>query len=159
MMVPHSLRMISYLHPSIDVYHFFQDTDDADFCQEIFPYWFLYLVQSLSHVWLFVDHLAPLSMEFSRQKYWSRLPFPSSGDLLDRGSNPHLLCLLHWQVDSLPWTRPGYFVTNQKLCTSFKGKERGCKIELKDRSFHFCSKKYVLEYYLSYILNFSFYKI
>ena len=24
---------------------------------------------------------APLSMEFSRQEYWSRLPFPSPGDL------------------------------------------------------------------------------
>ena len=126
--------------------------------------WFLGYVHVLGLVQLFatpktVPHQTPLSMEFSRQKYWSRLPFPSSGDLLDRGSNPHLLCLLHWQVDSLPWTRPGYFVTNQKLCTSFRGKERGCKIELKDRSFHFCSKKYVLEYYLSYILNFSFYKI
>ena len=28
---------------------------------------------------------APLSMEFSRQKYWSRLPFPTSGDLPDPG--------------------------------------------------------------------------
>ena len=26
-------------------------------------------------------HQAPLSMEFSRQKYWSEFPFPSSGDL------------------------------------------------------------------------------
>ena len=25
---------------------------------------------------------APLSMEFSRQEYWSGLPFPSPGDLL-----------------------------------------------------------------------------
>ena len=27
--------------------------------------------------------IAPLSMEFSRQKYWSRLPFLSPGNLLD----------------------------------------------------------------------------
>ena len=27
---------------------------------------------------------APLSMGFSRQEYWSRLPFPSPGDLPDR---------------------------------------------------------------------------
>ena len=27
--------------------------------------------------------LAPLSMEFSRQEYWSGLPFPSPGDLPD----------------------------------------------------------------------------
>ena len=28
---------------------------------------------------------APPSMGFSRQQYWSGLPFPSSGDLLDSG--------------------------------------------------------------------------
>ena len=28
---------------------------------------------------------APLSMEFSRQEYWSGLPFPSAGDLPDSG--------------------------------------------------------------------------
>ena len=49
----------------------------------IFPEW---TWQSLSHVWFFVTpwtvaHQAPLSMEFSRQEYWSRLPFPSPGDL------------------------------------------------------------------------------
>ena len=30
-----------------------------------------------------VTHKAPLSVEFSRQKYWSRLPFPSPGDFPD----------------------------------------------------------------------------
>ena len=45
---------------------------------------------ALGHVWFFatpltVDHQAPLSMEFSRQDYWSRLPFPSPGDLPDPG--------------------------------------------------------------------------
>ena len=38
---------------------------------------------------------APLSMGFSRQEYWTGLPFPIP-------SNPHPLCLLHWQADSLP---------------------------------------------------------
>ena len=33
----------------------------------------------------------PLSMEFSRQEYWSGLPFPSSGDLPDRGIEPRSL--------------------------------------------------------------------
>ena len=28
---------------------------------------------------------APLSMEFSRQEYWSELPFPSPGDLPNPG--------------------------------------------------------------------------
>ena len=44
--------------------------------------------QSLSRVRLFVTpwtvvHKAPLSMEFSRQEYWSGLPFPSLGALPD----------------------------------------------------------------------------
>ena len=44
----------------------------------------------LSHVQLFVTpwtvaHQASLSMEFSRQKYWSGLPFPPSEDSSDPG--------------------------------------------------------------------------
>ena len=31
---------------------------------------------------------APLSMEFSRQEYWSGLPFPSPGDLPNPGIEP-----------------------------------------------------------------------
>ena len=31
---------------------------------------------------------APLSMGFSKQEYWSGLPFPSPGDLSDRGMEP-----------------------------------------------------------------------
>ena len=31
---------------------------------------------------------APLSMEFSRQEYWSGFPFPSSRDLPDPGIKP-----------------------------------------------------------------------
>ena len=49
--------------------------------------------QVLSHVQLFVtpwavDCKAPLPMEFSRQEYWSRLPFPSLGDLPDPKIQP-----------------------------------------------------------------------
>ena len=41
---------------------------------------------SLSYVWLFVAlwtiaRQAPLSMEFSKQEYWNRVPFPTPGDL------------------------------------------------------------------------------
>jgi len=46
-------------------------------------------------------------MEFSRQEYWSGLPFPSPGIFLTQGSNLCLLCLLHWQVDSLPLSHLG----------------------------------------------------
>ena len=35
-----------------------------------------------------VAHQAPLSMEFSRQKYWSGLPFLFPGDLLNPGMEP-----------------------------------------------------------------------
>ena len=38
-------------------------------------------------------------MEFSRQKYWSGLPFPTPQDLPDQWSS---LRLLHWKADSLP---------------------------------------------------------
>ena len=34
-----------------------------------------------------VTHQAPLPMEFSRQEYWSRLPFLAPGDLPDPGLN------------------------------------------------------------------------
>ena len=47
-------------------------------------------VQSVSHVRLFValwtiGHQAPLSLEFSRQEYWRKLPFPTPGDLPSPG--------------------------------------------------------------------------
>ena len=32
-----------------------------------------------------VAHQVPLSLEFPRQEYWSKLPFPSPGDLPDPG--------------------------------------------------------------------------
>ena len=40
-----------------------------------------------------------LTMEFSRQEYWSGLPFPSPGDLPDLGIEPRSPAL---QADSLP---------------------------------------------------------
>ena len=47
----------------------------------------------LSHVQLFVTpwtaaHKPPLSMEFSRQEYWSGLPFPTPEDLPYPGIEP-----------------------------------------------------------------------
>ena len=61
-------------------------------------------VQSLSHVQLFVTpwmvaRQAPLSMEFSRQEYWSGLPFPSPGDLPNAGIKPGCPAM---QADYLP---------------------------------------------------------
>ena len=48
---------------------------------------------------LTVAHQAPLFMGFSRQEYWSELPFPSPGDLSNPGIKPRSSVL---QVDSLP---------------------------------------------------------
>ena len=35
-----------------------------------------------------IDRQATLSMEFSRQEYWSGLPFPTPGNLPDPGVEP-----------------------------------------------------------------------
>ena len=50
-----------------------------------------------------VARQAPLSMEFSKQDYWSGLPFPSQGDLPDPGIEPESPAL---QADSLPSEPP-----------------------------------------------------
>ena len=55
----------------------------------------LLLLCVLSHVQLLatpqtVAHQAPLSMGFSRREYWSRLPFPSPGEVPDQGWNSGL---------------------------------------------------------------------
>ena len=49
-----------------------------------------------------VAHWIPLSMGFSRQEYWSRLPFPSPGDLSDQGIEPRSPMSPALQPDSLP---------------------------------------------------------
>ena len=65
-------------------------------------------LKSLSRIRLFatpwtVAHQAPLSMGFSRQEYWSGLPFPSPGDLPYPGIEPGPPAL---QADSLPSAEP-----------------------------------------------------
>ena len=45
---------------------------------------------------------APLSIEFSRQEYWSGLPFPTPGDLPHPGIEPGAL-----EADSLPLSHQG----------------------------------------------------
>ena len=61
----------------------------------------------LSNVWLFViswtvAHQAPLSMEFSRQKYWSGLLLPPPGDVPNPGIEPVSPESPAWQANSLP---------------------------------------------------------
>ena len=63
----------------------------------------------LSHLQLFATPWtgtcqAPLSMGFSRQEYWSGLPFPSPGNLPNPGIEPRYPAL---QVDALLSEPPG----------------------------------------------------
>ena len=52
-------------------------------------------------------HQAPLSMEFSRQEYWSGLPFPTPGDLSNPGIEPVSPASPALQADSLPLNHLG----------------------------------------------------
>ena len=66
-------------------------------------------MKSLSRVRLFatpwtVAYQAPLSMGFSRQEYWSGLPFPSAGDLPESGIEPGFPTL---EADALTSETPG----------------------------------------------------
>ena len=54
-----------------------------------------------------VAHQVPLSMEFSRQEYWSELLFPPPGDLCDPGIEHGSPAL---QADALLSEPPGKFV-------------------------------------------------
>ena len=83
---------------------------------------YIYICKLISHfsrVWLFATLLTvacqvPLSMGFSKLE-WAAMP-PSRGFFQSQGLNPHLLCLLHWQVGSfttsIAWDAP------QNLCVS-----------------------------------------
>ena len=70
----------------------------------LLSHFFLLCVLMLSYVRLFAipqtaAHRAPLSMELSRQEYWSGLPLPTPGDLPNPGAELTSPVLL---ADSLP---------------------------------------------------------
>ena len=72
--------------------------------------------QSFSRVQLFatpwtVALQAPLSMEFFRQEYWSRLLFPPPGDLPNPGIKPTSATSPALQADSLGLTHWGSQIT------------------------------------------------
>ena len=68
-----------------------------------------------------VAHQAPLSMEFSRQEYWSGLPCPPPGDLPYTGIEPRSLTL---QVNSLPSKPPGKPKAPNSLSQIFRKKNK-----------------------------------
>ena len=66
-------------------------------------------VQLLATLWT-VALQVPLSIRFSRQEYWSRLPFPSPGDLPDPGikpMSPVFPALAGWFLTAVPPGKPG----------------------------------------------------
>ena len=65
------------------------------------------MLNRFSHVWFFVTlctvaSQAPLSLGFSRQEYRVGCHALLLGIFLIQRPNPRLLCLLHWQMGSLP---------------------------------------------------------
>ena len=60
-------------------------------------------------------HQAPLSMGFSRQEYWSGLPCPPPGELLDPGVKPASLMspalASGFFIPSATWEAPQFFTT------------------------------------------------
>ena len=78
-------------------------------------------VKLLSHVRLFVTpwtvaYQAPLSMGFSRQEYWSGVPFPSPVDLPDPGIEPGSSAL---QANALPSEPPRLRIVFKIIYFSF----------------------------------------
>ena len=63
-----------------------------------------YVSNSLQPHGLYIARQAPLSMGFSRQEYWSGLPFPSPGDLPNPRTKPGSSAL---HADSLPTEQSG----------------------------------------------------
>ena len=81
---PSDLLFMKWKHMSMDL----SENIHSNFVENS-----LKMLSRFSCVWLFgtpwtVAHQALLSMGFSRQEYWSGLPFPSPGDLLDTGMEP-----------------------------------------------------------------------
>ena len=78
----------------------------------------------LSHVWLFVTpwtvaYHSPPSMGFSRQEYWSGLPFPPPEDLSAPGIEPRFPTLemkdewVDYKVITLLWLSSDYYSNGQ----------------------------------------------
>ena len=57
-----------------------------------------------------IDQEAFLSMEFSRQEYWSGLSFPTPGSLLDSGTEPRSPALQADYLLSEPRGKPQHIV-------------------------------------------------
>ena len=79
---------------------------ESTFYLGIFLFFFFYVIMSevAQSCLTLCDPMASWSMGFSRQEYWSGLPFLSPGDLPNQGIKPRSPTL---QADSLPFESPG----------------------------------------------------
>ena len=80
-----------------------------------------------------VDHKAPLSMEFSRQEYWSESPFPSQGELPNPEIEPRSPALQANSLSSKPPGKPILEYTHNSIRS--------------DKSYTFVCPKYMLKLY------------
>ena len=70
----------------------------------------------------YIAHRAPLSMGFYMQEYWSELPVPPPGDLLDPGIK--LKCLMP------PALVGGFFITSRVWEALYKCVNHGCNLSI-----------------------------
>ena len=118
-----------------------------------------------------VDHLTPLSMGFSRQEYWSGLPFPSPEDLSNSGIQPRSPAL---QVDSLLPSHlgnPNTHKTPQSPCESMSPERSSPSptpqvihtVKMSVHSYTYKRKQMFFQsnqpYFLNILLKFFFYLI
>ena len=84
--------------------------------------------QLLATLWIVV-HQAPLSMGFSRQEYWSGLPFPPAGDVPDPGIEAAFPVSPSLAGESLPLNHlgsdPGGIIGKEPACQCRKCKKPG----------------------------------
>ena len=84
-------------------------------------------VQFFATPWFVECQVAPLSMGFSRQEYWSASQFPPPGDLPDTGIKPKSPAVPAFQADFLPlshWGSPGRYEGEKKKCCLFEDSEK-----------------------------------
>ena len=62
----------------------------------------------------YIAHQSPLSMEFSRQEYWSGFPYPSPGDLPNPGIEPRSPALAGRFLTTVPLGKPLLFILKMR---------------------------------------------
>ena len=96
-------------------------------------------VKSFSRVWLFatpwtVAYKAPLSMEFSRQEYWSGFPLPSPGDLPNPGIEPGSPSLQADALSSEPQRK--HWKITKKICILIYSKKNSIMALIHDEDLY-----------------------